>query len=165
LAFATLRVATALDLDRNHELHEASGGMNGKSETRNTSPRDRTSAVDLQQLRYAVAAADYGSFRRAAGALLVRQSTLSRRIRQLEHSVGMIVFERSSGGVEVTPAGRDFLRMARSILDQVDTLLTNSHSAGRGEAGRLVIGFYTSLSAGNLRATLTDFRQRFPQID
>lgn len=76
----------------------------------------------------------------------------------------MIVFERSSGGVQATPAGRDFLRMARSILDQMDTLVTNSHSAGRGEAGRLVIGFYTSVSAGNLRATLIEYAQRFPQI-
>ncbi|MFX9058246.1 LysR substrate-binding domain-containing protein, partial [Acinetobacter baumannii] len=37
--------------------------------------------------------------------------------------------------------------------------------SGRGEAGRLTIGFYTSLSAGNLRATLLDFKQRFPQVE
>ncbi len=80
--------------------------MNGKSESRNTSLRGRAPTVDLQQLRYAVAAADHGSFRRAAEALLVRQSTLSRCIRQLEHSVRMIVFGRSSGGVEAAPAGR-----------------------------------------------------------
>jgi predicted transcriptional regulator len=60
----------------------------------------RTSAVDLQHLRYAVAAADHGSFRRAAEVLLLQQSTLSRCIRQLEHSLGMTVFERSSGGCE-----------------------------------------------------------------
>ncbi|MGY4307873.1 DNA-binding transcriptional LysR family regulator [Bradyrhizobium sp. USDA 4369] len=125
---------------------------------------NRASSVDLQHLRYAVAAADCGSFRRAAEALLLRQSTLSRCIRQLEHSIGMTVFERSRSGVQATPFGRDFLRAARSILDQLETLVTNSHNAGRGEAGRLVIGFYTSLSAGNLRATLIEYVQRFPQI-
>ncbi len=77
----------------------------------------------------------------------------------------MTLFERSSGGVRATPAGRDFLRTAQSILEQVDTLMTNVRSAGRGEAGRLSIGFYTSLSAGNLRATLIDFGRRFPQIE
>jgi DNA-binding transcriptional LysR family regulator len=51
-----------------------------------------------------------------------------------------------------------------SILEQMDTLVASAHSAGRGEAGRLAIGFYTSLSAGNLRATLIDFAQRSPQI-
>src|SRR6185312_14890639 len=34
-----------------------------------------------------------------------------------------------------------------------------------GEAGRLAVGFYASLAAGNLRATLIDLSQRFPQLD
>ncbi len=109
----------------------------------------RASGVDLQHLRYAVAAAEHGSFRRAAEALLVRrQSTLSRCIRQLEERIQMIVFERSSGGVRATLAGREFLRAARSILEQTDMLVTTAHRTGRGEAGRLTIGFYTSLSNG-----------------
>jgi DNA-binding transcriptional LysR family regulator len=135
------------------------------SKSKNAAPRSLTSAVDLVHLRYAVAAADHGSFRRAAEALLLRQSTLSRCIRQLEERIEMIVFERSSGGVRATQAGRDFLRMARSILEQMETLVASAHRAGRGEAGRLAIGFYTSLSAGNLRATLIDYAQRFPQIE
>ena len=139
--------------------------MNDNSELRNTQLRSQTTKIDLQQLYYAVAAADHGSFRRAAEALLLRQSTLSRCIRQLEERIGVTVFERSSGGVQATRAGRDFLRMARSILEQMDALVTTAHSTGRGRAGRLAVGFFTSLSAGNLRATLVDFRQRFPQIE
>src|SRR6185437_491508 len=128
--------------------------MDRNSKSTNAPLRSLTSAVDLLHLRYAVAAADHGSFRRAAEALQMRQSKLSRCIRQLEERIEMTVFERSSGGVRATQAGRDFLRMARSILEQMDTLLASAHSTGRGEAGRLAIGFYTSLSAGNLRATL-----------
>ena len=125
----------------------------------------RASAVDLQHLRYAVAAADHGSFRRAAEILLLQQSTLSRCIRQLEHSLGMTVFERSSGGVRATTAGRHFLRTARSIVEQMDSLVNSAYHVGRGEAGRLSVGFYTSISAGNLLATLVDFKKRFSQID
>ena len=125
----------------------------------------RASAVDLQHLRYALAAADHGSFRRAAEVLLLRQSTLSRCISQLEHSLGMVVFERSSGGVRATAAGRSFLRTARSILEQMDSLVNSTHRAGCGEAGRLSVGFYTSISAGNLLATLVDYKRRFSQID
>ena len=120
---------------------------------------NRMLAIDLQHLRYAVVARDQGSFRRAAESLLVQQSTLSRCISQLEHSIGMTIFERSSSGVRATDAGRDFLHVARSILEQVDSLVTRAHRTGRGEAGRLTIGFYTSLTAGNLRATLVDFRR------
>jgi DNA-binding transcriptional LysR family regulator len=139
--------------------------MEHDSKLRGASLRGLASAVDLQHLRYAIAAADHGSFRRAAETLLLRQSSLSRCIRQLEERLKMTVFERSTGGVRATQAGRDFLRMARSILEQMDTLVTGAYSAGRGEAGQLMIGFYTSLSAGNLRATLVDYAQRFPQID
>ena len=56
--------------------------------------RNQSSTVALQHLRYAVISAEYGSFRRAAEALLMRQSTLSRCIRQLEESIGVTVFER-----------------------------------------------------------------------
>jgi len=95
----------------------------------------RMSAIDLQHLRYAVVARDQGSFRRAAESLFVQQSTLSRCIGQLEHSIGMTIFERSSGGVRATEAGRDFLHVARSILEQVDSLVTRAHRTGRGPGG------------------------------
>jgi DNA-binding transcriptional LysR family regulator len=125
----------------------------------------RASAVDLQHLRYALAAADHGSFRRAAEVLLLQQSTLSRCISQLEHSLGMTIFERFSGGVRATTAGRHFLRTARSIVEQMDSLVNSTYHVSRGEAGRLSVGFYTSISAGNLLATLVDYKKRFPQID
>lgn len=150
-----------VDLNRARRILD----MNNNSESMNTLLRSRTAKIDLQHLHYAVAAADYGSFRRAAEALLLRQSTLSRCIRQLEAAIGVIVFDRSSGGVRATQPGQSFLRSARSILEQMDALLINTNSTGRGEAGRLAIGFYTSLSAGNLRATLTDFRLRFPRVE
>ena len=77
----------------------------------------------------------------------------------------MAVFERSSGGVRATQAGRQFLRGARFILEQVEALAARTQSTGRGEAGRLAVGFYTSLAAGNLRATLIDVSQRFPRLE
>ena len=122
-------------------------------------------ALDLKHLRFAVAASDYGSLRRAADALSVRQSTLSRSIRQLEHQIGVPVFKRSNGGVNPTLAGRGVLRMARTILEEVEVLVVEAKSTRNGETGRLAVGFCTSLSEGNLRATLLDFRQRFPQIE
>jgi DNA-binding transcriptional LysR family regulator len=121
-----------------------------------------TSAIDLRHLRYAVAAADHGSFRRAAEAMRLQQSKLSRCIRQLEYSIGLIIFDRSSGGVQATIAGREFLRTARSILGQIEALVKNTQSTGSGKSGKLSVGFYTSLSAGNLRATLVDYQRAGP---
>ena len=47
----------------------------------------------------------------------------------------------------------------------MDSLVNSTYHVGRGEAGRLSVGFYTSISAGNLLATLVDFKGRFFQID
>ncbi|MGE0289414.1 MAG: LysR substrate-binding domain-containing protein [Bradyrhizobium sp.] len=126
---------------------------------------DRSLGVNVDQLQHAITAADYGSFRQAAEVLSIKQSTLSRSIRLLEYRFGTTIFERSSGGVRATPTGRQFLRIARSIVEQLDALATITRANGRGEAGRLAIGFCTSLTAGNLRASLLDFRQRYPQIE
>lgn len=122
-------------------------------------------AIELRHLRYAVAAAHYGSFRRAAEALGVKQSSLSRRIRQMEDRLGVAVFERSSSGVRLTAAGTEILRTSRHLVDGLDHMMASAKAAGRGEAGRLAVGFYTSLSAGNLRASLMEYARRFPQVE
>jgi DNA-binding transcriptional LysR family regulator len=51
------------------------------------------------------------------------------------------------------------------ILDQVDTLVDTGISSGHGESGHLTMGFCTSISIGNLRATLGEFRKRLPQVE
>ena len=122
-------------------------------------------AIDLQQLRLAVVASDHGSFRRAAEALSIKHTALSRSIGQLEYLVGTSLFDRSSGGIKPTLAGRAILRIARLILEQVDTLVDVGQSSGRGESGYLAMGFCTSISTGNLRATLGEFKKRLPKIE
>ena len=120
------------------------------------------SRIDLSQLRYVVAAADYGSFRKAAEALNVRQSTLSRSIRQLEHATSMIVFNRSSRGVVPSDSGRNVIHTARVVLEQIDSLGSSKELDASGRIGRLQVGLCTSLSTGSLRASLLDFRAKFP---
>ena len=65
---------------------------------------------DIRQLRYAIAAADHGSFYRASRVLDVEQSTLSRAILKLERVIGGRIFNRSQGGVSMTLAGAQFIR-------------------------------------------------------
>ena len=118
-------------------------------------------------MRYAIAAADYRSLRRAAEALHLKQSTLSRCVRELEEELSVLLFERSRAGVRTTVAGATFITSARRVAQEINGngITTTAKAAGRGEVGRLSIGFYTSLSAGNLRATLLDYIQRYPGVD
>ncbi|MGW1420779.1 LysR family transcriptional regulator [Bradyrhizobium manausense] len=127
--------------------------------------RNAARAIDLQQLRLAVAACDYGSFRRAAEALSIKHTAFSRAIAQLEHLVGTSLFERSSGGIKPTLTGCAILRIARLILEQVDMLVDTGRSGGRGDTGHLVVGFFTSMSTGNLRATIGELKKLLPGLE
>jgi DNA-binding transcriptional LysR family regulator len=120
---------------------------------------------DLRQLRYALVAAECGSFRRAADALRLKQSTLSRCILLMEQRLGTVLFERATSGVRLTPAGAEFLHRARHLIEQAESMTVLAKAVGRGEAGQLTLGFYVSLSAGNLRATLLEYKNRFPKIE
>jgi DNA-binding transcriptional LysR family regulator len=122
-------------------------------------------AIELRGLRTVIAAADHGSFRQAAAALNLKQSTLSRRIRHLEEQLGVELFERSSGGVCLTAAGGDVVRAARWLLEQMDRLVSTARSAGRGEAGDITIGIGTSLSASKLRAVLAGYIEASRHIE
>lgn len=113
---------------------------------------------DIRQLRYAVTAADHGSFYRASLALNVEQSTLSRGILRLERVIGAKLFNRSRSGITTTVAGAGFIRSARSILASADRMVATMHAAGQGRAGSLVVGHNVPVSAGNLRAAMVAWR-------
>ena len=55
-------------------------------------------AIEFRQIRYLVAAADHGSFRKAATALNVRESAIIHRIRDLEDEIGVALLVRDYTG-------------------------------------------------------------------
>jgi len=122
-------------------------------------------SFDIRQLRYAIAAADHGSFYRAARALDIEQSTLSRNIFKLERAIGMAIFERSRAGVTVTLAGSAFIRGAKPLVASADKLVAMMRAAGQGRAGGLRLGHNSSVSAGNLRATMMGWSQTHPEVE
>lgn len=122
-------------------------------------------AFDIRQLRYAIAAADHGSFYRAARALDIEQSTLSRNILKLERVIGARLFNRSRAGVTTTIAGVRFLRSARPMVANADQMIATTKAAGQGRAGSITIGHNNSVSAGNLRATVLSWQDSNPEVD
>ena len=73
--------------------------------------------MTLQQLRYAVAIADYKSMNKAAAELFITQPSLSNTIKELENEIHIRIFARSNRGVAITPEGEEFLGYARQMLD------------------------------------------------
>jgi len=121
--------------------------------------------VEISELRWVIVLSRHRSLRQAAAALNIRQSTLSRRLRDMECRLGVTLFERTPGGTRPSVAGQEFLVAARRIVDEVDSAFSRLKLHHRGENGRLNIGVCSALSAGNLRATLIDYLRRFPDVD
>src|SRR3954469_10659327 len=76
--------------------------------------------VDLRQLRYFVAVSDELNFGRAAAREHIVQSSLSQQLQRLERELGVMLLERTTHHVRITPAGKIFLVEARQILAHVD---------------------------------------------
>lgn len=78
--------------------------------------------MTLQQLKYAVEVAKWGSINIAAKKLFISQPSLSNAIRELEKEINLIIFERTNRGVSVTVDGAEFLGYARQVIEQSELL-------------------------------------------
>lgn len=78
--------------------------------------------MNTMHLRYAVEIERTGSISQAATNLYMGQPNLSKAIKELEASLGIVIFQRNSRGVTPTPMGREFLAKARAILAQLDEM-------------------------------------------
>ncbi len=103
--------------------------------------------MDLRHLRYIVASARNGSFSAAGLELNVRQPIVSKRIKEVEEELGGVaLFDRSTAGARLTPAGEEFVVSARRIIEDIERLAERTRARGAGKLGRVVVGFYKSLS-------------------
>lgn len=120
--------------------------------------------MELRHLRYAIAAAEYGSFRRAARALGVPQSSVSRRIRDLEDEIGVSLFVRHHAGVKLTNAGERLLPRVSSALGEIAYATRDAGSAGRGADGEIHLGISSSLASGFLSELIVGFYDKHPSV-
>lgn len=69
--------------------------------------------MTLQQLKYAVTAADKGTMSEAAQSLFIAQPSLTNAINELETELDITIFHRTNKGIIVTNEGSEFLGYAR----------------------------------------------------
>ncbi|MDP9173970.1 MAG: LysR substrate-binding domain-containing protein [Planctomycetota bacterium] len=119
--------------------------------------------MELQQLRYFVAAAECGSVSRAADRCHVAQPSLSQQLKKLEVSLGVNLFDRMGRGIVITDAGRALLPRARRILAEVrDTELNITREAGDCQ-GTLTVGAIPTMAPYLLPAALENLRAAYPK--
>ncbi len=76
--------------------------------------------MNILHMKYAVEVAKHGSLNKASEVLLIAQPNLSRSIKELEADLGIVIFDRTSRGMTLTPEGQEFIGFAKGILSQID---------------------------------------------
>jgi DNA-binding transcriptional LysR family regulator len=121
--------------------------------------------VELRYLAAFVAVAEELHFGRAAKRLQMAQPPLSQQIRQLEKELGVQLFERNTRSVRLTSAGESFLDPVRTVLDDIDIATRAAKAAGRGEYGRVTVGFAGASSHETLPLLTRAVRAAHPGLE
>lgn len=121
--------------------------------------------MELTQLDAFIAAAECGSFSRAAEVLNVAQPSLSNRIQSLEREVGQVLFERMGRGVKLTDAGVAFLPYAQRALRTLGDGLFVLEGTRQGTMGRLTIGTAPAVGTYILPGLLKAFHDNHKGVD
>ncbi|MER6787281.1 LysR substrate-binding domain-containing protein [Streptomyces sp. NPDC000658] len=104
-------------------------------------------------------------FRRAAARLFITQSALSQQIRDVEHRLGIRLFERTSRAVALTAAGRALLPEARAAVDAVARVRRIAAAQARQLSDQLVVGTIGAEAAmPHTRAVLRTLLKRRPRV-
>ena len=119
--------------------------------------------VDFDLLEDFLAVVEHGSILAAAEATGTSQPTLSRKIRELEDSLGVLLLNRTSRGVSLTVYGAAFQEHAESLLRDHQRALERLSSLKHGTHGHARIGLAPALS-GYLPMALNKLRRLRPEV-
>lgn len=119
---------------------------------------------DISQITAFMIVSEELSFKRAAERLAVDPSAISRRIKELESTLGFALFYRSTHNVRLTDAGRRFYDGSLDVVGTLrDTVATASRVA-KGNVGHIRIAYMTFAGLSILPTALAEYRKLFPEL-
>ncbi|RZF93001.1 LysR family transcriptional regulator [Pseudoalteromonas sp. CO302Y] len=117
--------------------------------------------MNLKDLEYAKAVAQFKHFRKAADACYVSQPTLSGQVKKLEQELGVTIFDRSTKQVTVTVQGQRLLEQINVILEQTQVLKEIAASSHDPLKGKINVGIIPTIAPYLLPTLLTSMKQAF----
>jgi DNA-binding transcriptional LysR family regulator len=118
--------------------------------------------MELHHLRDFVAVAEELSFTRAADKMHVAQPSLTRKIMNLEEEIGVRLFDRGKGHLQLTDAGRALLIDAKRVLALTAESIENVRRISRGQPLQFRIGYTAGFDYHRLPVTLAAFQRVCP---
>jgi LysR family transcriptional activator of glutamate synthase operon len=121
--------------------------------------------MELRQIQYFIEAAAREHITQASEALHVAQSAISRQISLLEDELGVALFSRKGRNIQLTQAGKIFLKHAERGLIEFDKAQQKIKEYLNPDTGLIRLGISTSLSVHTLPIVLQNFHNTHPGID
>jgi DNA-binding transcriptional LysR family regulator len=118
----------------------------------------------LRQVECFLAVARLGNVSRAAEEMYLTQPTLTARIKALEDELGDQLFVRTSRGMRLTEAGKEFVPYAERCLASVDEGKQRLRELRDASGGRLSLGTSPGVGTYALPAILERFRAAHPRV-
>jgi DNA-binding transcriptional LysR family regulator len=120
--------------------------------------------VSLRQLELFAALPDFATLSAAAAHLHISESALSQAITGLEKAVGeQLCVRRKARGLTLTPAGQQFAKQAREIVDDTRELVLNART-GNQLRGPVKLGCYSTFATSVVPELLEGFPKRHPEV-
>jgi DNA-binding transcriptional LysR family regulator len=120
--------------------------------------------MEIRDLEYLALSAETGAFGRAAEALGVNVSTVSRRIGQVEDELGLALFERVHSGVRLTAGGHAVILHVRRALAEVEAVKRSGMRVGSGLVGEVRLGLQLTPVGEALVSLLGAWREMHPGV-
>src|SRR5215467_12115460 len=117
--------------------------------------------VNSRQLRAVLAVAEYRSFIAAAAFLKTSQPALTRTIKQIEGTLGVSLFSRSTRQVTITKAGEEFAALAERLLNDLKLGIDNMRSLADQQRGQIIVSSIMSLAHSSLPAVIAEYARQF----
>src|SRR5215470_6395260 len=118
----------------------------------------------LRDLHLFFAVVQHGSMAKAASHLGITQPTVSEVIGDLEHTLGVRLFDRGPRGVELTTYGNALLTRARAAFDELRQATRDIEFLADPSSGEVRIGCAESASATILPSIISEFCATHPNV-
>lgn len=121
--------------------------------------------ITLKQLRAFVAVSQTGNFTTAAEHLCITQSALSGLIKEMEQSLGLRLFDRSTRRTHLSKLGQDLYPLIEKILVDLDSTFTHVHNLKMLNKGIVRVAAPQLLSCTLLPEVIAAYHQQYPLIE
>lgn len=120
--------------------------------------------MNIRNLKYLIAIADFNHFGKAADVCCVSQPALSMQIKKLEETLGVILIERTNKKIFFTETGKLIVQQARNVLNSVGALQDIANQAKDPFSGELHVGVIPTLAPYLLPLVVPNVTTLFPKL-